>query len=525
MASQQVMQTQVKELNEELDRIKTYTSALQRQLILQERRLDVLARILGYKVFPFHLLLIEARRRMRGPWRLFLAPRGFGKSTILTIVHSVALTLWEPEVRILFGSRAKDQAKDMLSEVKGCYEVPHFCELFGDMRGPKWGEFEIVTSLRKRRRKEPTILATGADGAVTSKHFEYVKADDLVDQKNSRTEGERMRIKTFFYRTLVPCLMMVREDGRPGEFDLIGTRYNPDDIYGHVIENDPKFTGENTMQVPALYNPRTGEAMGEGEEEIRAAVSVCEELAPAYDLKSLKISMGSADFDSQFQQSVDRLKGDIFKDTWWQYYDEPPVELVRERKLKVYSGSDLAIEDDPTACEYADVVIGVDDSDLNFLIFYVLSIFHKRLTFHAQTERIASLFDLWDPIRHGVESNGYQKAQLQNVMAVHGAEVGDRCVPVRTQVDKASRGWKLSAKYEAGRVYHRRGAHGDLEKQLLGLPKAKFNDIFDALDFAITTALKFGRRKKRERPLGVIRLSGNSHRGRGGIGRMIRIRN
>jgi len=485
------------ELQLELDRLYNAKAALQRKLILEDRRLDVLARVIGYQILPFHWLLIQAKRALPGPWRMYLAPRGFGKSTILTVTDSVLLPLVQPNVRILIGSRTRDQAKDILTEVQGAFEVERFLELFGDLKGSKWGTGEATIKTRTRSFKEPTWMATGADGAVTSKHFDHVKADDLIDEKNSRAEGERERLVTFFYKTLVPALMMVRDDNTPGELDLVGTRYNPEDLFHHCEENDPKFKG-NICEVPALVNPETGEIDPEG-------VSVCEEMAPTEDLRALRVSMGSANFDSQYQQSTKRMKGSIFRDEMFQHYDEAPKALVKAKELKVWAGCDLAIGESEQGDEYADAVIGIDDRrGYDALDIYLLAIFHMHIPYDQQIARAKFIFDEWDPIRFGIESNAFQKSRLYAVYMALGERIGDRCVPVPTMKDKVTRAWKLSARYENGRIWHPRRGAQKLEDQLLAFPRGKFDDAFDALDLAVALGTVFGARRKRKNKVGLF---------------------
>jgi len=486
------------DLRRELETVYQSKAHLQRKLILEERRLDVLATVLGYVVLPFHALLIEAKRRMPGPWRLYLAPRGSGKSTIITVVDSVLQPLLDPNVRILIGSRVKDQSKDILAEIQGCFAVDRFCELFGDIRGEKWGTGEATVKTRMRQFKEPTWLAAGADGPVTSKHFDVVKADDLVDEKNSRTDGERDRMYTFFYKTLVPTLMMVRKDGTPGELDLLGTRYHPDDVYARAEEVDPKFRG-NVCEIPALVDPETGERASDG-------VSIVPELLPTEDLKCLRISMGSAHFDSQYQQSTKRLKGDIFRDDMFSYYDESPEDLIKRLELKVWSACDLAIAEEQEQDEYADAVIGVDDRDGDTnLRIYLLDLYHGRIPYLLQIGRASYIFDRWDPIRFGIEANAFQKSRLYSVYRELGSEIGDRCVPVMTLTDKVTRAWKLAARYEAGRVFHRKGSfHLELEDQLCGFPRGRFDDIFDAVDLAVTLGCVTRARRSRKRKVGLF---------------------
>ena len=504
------------DLQAELDRIMDSKTELMRKLVLEDRRIDVLARILGYDVLPFHMLLIKAKRRMRGPWRGFLAPRGFGKSTILTVVDSVGLPLWFPNVRILIGSRVKDQSKDLLSEIQGCFENERFIDLFGELRGEKWGTGEATVSTRAKKFKEPTWLAAGADGPVTSKHFDYVKADDLVDEKNSRSETERNRIHTFFYKTLVPTLIIRRPDGTAGELDLIGTRYHPDDLYSRAMDQrsgDRKFRG-NLCEIPALVDQETGELDPTG-------VSVCPEMAPDEDLKEMRVSMGSAHFDSQFQQNTDRMKGDIFKDEFFRHYDEDPHDLIERYELTVWAAQDLAVAENEQNCEYADAVIGVDDRDPASTNIYLLDRFHARIPYARQIMRVAYIFDEWDPIRFAVEANAMQKhridaayrdEELLVTLREMGIDIGGRIVPIFTLKDKVTRGWKLAARYEAGRIFHRKGIHRDVEDQLAAFPNGNLDDMFDAIDLAVTLGCVRRARKRRKRRIGVFGARGSRRR-------------
>lgn len=511
-------------LQSELDRILDSKVELQRKLVLEDRRLDVLARILGYDVLPFHLLLIRAKRAMRGPWRLYLAPRGFGKSTILTVVDCVGIPLWDADARILIASRTKEQASDLLAEIQGCYENDRFVDLFGDLRGDKWGAGAATIKTRTKRRKEPTWLAAGADGPVTSKHFTHVKADDLVDEKNSRTEGERDRIHVFFFKTLVPTFATSKQsDGSPAELDLIGTRYHPDDLYARAGGNPRQFGSGNSKlrgnvcEIPALVDLETGERNVTG-------VSVDDEIAITEDLKEMRTSMGSAHFDSQMQQNTDRMKGDIFKDEYFRHYDEDPHDLVERLELKVWAAQDLAVAEKEQNCEYADAVIGVDDRDEMAVAVYLLDRFHARIEYSRQISRVGYIFETWDPIRLGIEANALQKHRIDAVyrdvemlefVKLTGIDIKGRLTPIITHKDKVTRGWKLAARYESGRVFHRKRIHQDVEDQLASFPNGNLDDMFDALDLAVTLGCVNRARKRRKRRIGVFGSSGNvSRRGR-----------
>ena len=58
-----------------------------------------------------------------------------------------------------------------------------------------------------------------------------------------------------------------------------------------------------------------------------------------------------------------------------------------------------------------------------------------------------------------------------------------------TTKDKVTRFLRLSAKFEAGQGFLRRGATEDLVDQLLLVPDADHDDLVDALDFAVSDAM------------------------------------
>jgi len=487
-------------IDKQLDMVMCQGADVQRRLVLEDRRLDVFCRIIGFEVTPFHMGLIKildrARRKGRW-WRLWLAPRGFGKSTVLTIADCMMQAELDPNIRIMIGSRTKDQAAGILEGIKGRYKVDRYRELFGDKceRAPAWGERRVTINTRQVDYPEPTFYAAGADGAVASKHFDMIKADDLMDERNARTEGEREKIHTFVYKTMVPTLMIVRENGQPGEFDAIGTRYHPHDIYNHFETKDPNFKSA-VFLCPALIDPSTGQADPQG-------ISTCERFAPTEKLKNRRAAMGSAHFDSQMQQSTKRMQGDIFKEEYFRHYDDDPHELVERLSLKVWSACDLAIGEDTKGDEYADYVIGIDNEG-RWPKIYLLDCFHGHVPYTRQIARTAQIFAAWSPMRHGIEANAFQKSRLGSVYRELGPEIGDRCRPIMTHKDKVTRAWQLSAMYENGRILHRRTLESDLEDQLVEFPRGKYDDMMDALDLAIRLGTVVGARKRRRERVGVI---------------------
>jgi predicted phage terminase large subunit-like protein len=404
-----------------------------------------LARYLGYQVAPHHKRILDHITKHKKT--LDLAPRGHGKSTVGTVIFSIWKVLVDPNVRILIVSNTDRQAKAFLREIKANFESDKIVELFGDLQGDKWTDEEITVSNRTAVHKEASITALGASGAVTTKHFDVIIADDLVDFENARTEGQRQKLRDWYYTSLMPTL-------EPhGELHVYGTRYHPNDLYQSLIDS-----GEYSVQI---------------QRAIENGQPLWPEKFSLEKLLKIKNEMGSLIFNMQYQNDVELAKqGNIFKYEWFQFYSEPP------NNLKVYMGVDLAISQKETADYFAVCIIGVD-SENNI---YVLDIYRGRHTFSQQIAIIEKKAQQWNPIRIGVESNQYQRVMPEVLKK--------KWLPAKelfTLKDKVTRAQLRSALFEAGKVYIKPTMNEFIDELVL-FPDAEHDDLFDAFDFACEVA-------------------------------------
>lgn len=166
---------------------------------------------------------------------LDLAPRGFGKSTVGDVDYCITRILRDPNIRIMIGSKTQTQAEAFLKEVRTHFEQNEdLIRIFGDWKTSKdnvWNDREFTVNKRSIIKKEATLTALGASGAVISKHFDVIIGDDLVGLENARTEKQRSNLKEWFYSSLFPTLEP------DGEIHILGTRYNPLDLYEDLIKS------------------------------------------------------------------------------------------------------------------------------------------------------------------------------------------------------------------------------------------------------------------------------------------------
>lgn len=409
-----------------------------------------------------------------------LAPRGHGKSTIGDVDFCITKVLRNPDIRIMIGSKTQTQASAFLKEIRTHFEQNvNLIRIFGDWKKSRdnvWNDKEFTVNRRTVIKKEATVSALGASGAVVSKHFDIIIGDDLVGFENARTEAQRKVLKEWFYSSLYPTLEP------DGEIHILGTRYSPMDLYEDLIKS--KNYKVNVQQAITVKD---------GQE-----YSLWESKFSLEKLRSIREEAGLIIFNMQYQNNTELAKGKIFKYKYFKHFEEYDIDYdlnrVRVKVLdsqgvpywipvRIYMGADLAISEDETSNNdyFVLTVIGVDKNKN----VYVLDYLKERLTFNAQLNAILDYGKNKFPMveRIGVETVQYQKSLAQEIRRLSMLPV----INIQTSKDKVTRAMRRSALFENGKVWFRIGMD-DLEECLLLFPEVDHDDLFDGLDFALTVA-------------------------------------
>lgn len=411
---------------------------------------------------------------------LDLAPRGFGKSTVGDVDYCITRILREPNIRIMIGSKTQTQAEAFLKEIRTHFEQNlDLIRIFGDWKKSRdnvWNDREFTVNQRTIIKKEATVTALGASGAVISKHFDVIIGDDLVGLENARTEKQRANLKEWFYSSLFPTLEP------DGEIHILGTRYNPLDLYEDLIKS-----GSYSVNIQQAIRTVDGKEC-----------SLWEDKFTLERLKQIRADSGKIIFNMQYQNDTELAKGKIFKAQYFRYYEEYKLDydfqtakvkiknadgIEQWIKVRVYMGADLAISEreNDNNDYFVLMIIGVDP-DRNV---YVLEYVKERLSFNSQLNTIISYGRDKYPMveRVGVETVSYQKALAQELRRMSLLPI----ININTSKDKVTRAMRRSANFENGKVFFREGMD-DLEECLLLFPEVDHDDLFDGLDFAMTMA-------------------------------------
>jgi len=136
--------------------------------ILEFDRIDLLAtEVLGLAFAKHHLRMVQ--HQVRNSRSLILAARGFGKTTVCTVLRIVHMLLKDPNKRVLIASKSAGNAQDMLNEIKANLLAPQLQEMFGPQAGSQWGASSILVAGRTRTAKEPSVACVGLESAVRFK--------------------------------------------------------------------------------------------------------------------------------------------------------------------------------------------------------------------------------------------------------------------------------------------------------------------------------------------------------------------
>jgi len=448
-----------------------YASIL-REKVLIENRIDILAEeVLGYTLEKHHVQILQSQESPVNGKQMTLAFRGAGKSTVGTVARAIFEILKNPNIRILIASNTELQAQVFLREIRAHLESNEkLKEIFGDFVGPKWDSREIVVKGRTKNYRESTITCIGVGGPTASRHYDLLILDDLADEENSRTVLQRDRLWTWYMKSLIPTLLS------HGRLFILGTRWHPQDLYGSLLANN---SIEKLCIIPAINEDGS---------------SAWPDEWPIDKLLKLKSDMGVVIFETQYQMNTGAMEGKIFSYDEFYWWDEEKNPLP-EGLIKV-GGADLAISEKNTADYFACCSIGIDPKTNRK---YVLKIHRGRKRYHEQTDYMVKEILGMDLVKFGIEANAYQAAQVTEVATHVGKK---KVVPIYTLKDKTTRAMKLAAKCGNEEIYFHK-SQMLLVEELLSMPDGGHDDMFDALDIAVTTATS-GLRKRRESEPGMM---------------------
>jgi len=167
-----------------------------------EKFVDTYLGHLSYKKRPqFHRDIIGTISNLKVTRSLFIAPRGFAKSTLCSRFFPLWLAVYGKKKDIFLISATIPLAKENLRIIRNELEGNEkLVEDFGELQSAKWTEEHLALS------NGTVIRAKGQGFQIRGFRPDMIICDDLEDDSVIYSKEQRDKLENWFFRTLLPTL-------------------------------------------------------------------------------------------------------------------------------------------------------------------------------------------------------------------------------------------------------------------------------------------------------------------------------
>lgn len=299
------------------------------------------------------------------------APRGHGKSQILSFLFPLWCICYGYAKNILIVSDSADQAMQFIMAIRDELEENEMLrDVYGDLTGNKtWANAKIIT------RNRIQVVGKGAGQklrGIKYRHYrpDVIIVDDLENDESVETEAQRLKLLNWFQKALIPC----------GSINVkiiyIGTVLNYESLLNKLL-TQPEYAMWDRKRYQAVIKFSSSQLWEQWEDIMKSdkyananekALEFFKEHRKAmlrntevlwadkqkdyyYDLMLTRL-MNPEAFDSEYQNDPVSESQRIFKEDWFKYWEELP-EL-----RAVYIGVDPSLAKTSKADNSAITVLG-----------------------------------------------------------------------------------------------------------------------------------------------------------------------
>jgi predicted phage terminase large subunit-like protein len=199
----------------------------------------------------FHYDLINtALEQVRG---LVLYPAGHGKTTLVSTILPVLRICRDPDWREVIIAKNDEEADGIMAVIQTeLVDNDLLVRDFGPFKpsdpAKPWALGRMQVEKRTRRAKEATITVFGSGAkTVLGYRSDHTTCDDVVTGENSASPTQREKTRNWFDQSV--------ETGPEHEdsgLTVVGTRFDPHDLYGDLKEMLDPATGQNIWHVDEI---------------------------------------------------------------------------------------------------------------------------------------------------------------------------------------------------------------------------------------------------------------------------------
>lgn len=289
---------------------------------------------------------IILRKKHRKNYYVRAAPRGHGKSQVLSFLLPLWCLLFKYKRNILIISDTLDQARSFIAAIKTELEENELIRQdFGDLVSEeKWSQDKIITKSKVQvfgRGAGQKLRGAKAFGSIRP---DLLVIDDLENDEQTQTEQQRKKLFDWFMKALIPI-------GSPTtDYIYIGTVLHYEALLQKLLTS-PTFSMWDRKRYQAVqhfsdsplwdeweemmldeHNPNAGEDaykfyQEHREEMLDGVVALWPESSPDYylELMQLRCADSSAFASEMMNEPIDPANAEFLPDWFDYYYDLPEI--------------------------------------------------------------------------------------------------------------------------------------------------------------------------------------------------------
>lgn len=418
------------------------------------------------------------------------APRGHAKSTIITIVYTLAAILFRQRKYIVIVADTESQAALFVGQIKQIiYESKQIQDLFGlkvdQVKGGTVFEKDTATDIivQFQDMTRFRIVAKGAEQRLRGMLWDgqrpdLIVIDDLLNEELVASKDRRDKLRRWLYGSLIPCR------SERGIIRFVGTPMNLDDPLESLMpKENSKFTIVDELKT--WSKKRYG--MWRSVKYRAHNQDLTNFLWPERKSREYFLELRT-DFLEQGIPEVyacEYLCNPI--DDSIRYFRKndflPMMEEDRKKNKTFYITADLAISQKERA-DFTAIVVGGMDSNGQL---HIVQCIRERLPGDEIVATLLAMQKVYQPLAVGIEDTQISKAigpYLNRAMAESGIYMNILMLKPHRQ-DKMQRARSIQARMRAGQVKFDKHAEWwpSFEDECMSFPRARHDDVVDALSY------------------------------------------
>lgn len=389
---------------------------------------------------------------------MVLMPPRHGKSELASVRFPAWFLGRNPEKRVIATSYSARLAENFGRKVRDITADPVFPLVFGGVG--------LSGRSKAADRWETTrgggYVAAGVGGSITGMGGDLLIVDDpFKNQEDADSKNYRDKVWDWYQSTLYTRIE------KNGKIVVILTRWHEDDLAGRLLNS-----GTDKWDVVSFP------ALAEENERFRLeGEPLWPEKYGTDALERIKSAVGTRVWNALYQQRPAPDDGAVFKKSWFQTYETPPVF---DYMLQSW---DMTFSDGDASDYVVGQVWGVRGAQR-----YLVDQVRGRMDFMSAVRALCSMTDRYPQARAKYVED---KANGPAVISALKNEV-QGLIPVSPKGSKVSRAIAVTPVLEAGNVFLKKGAKfsEELMEEAAIFPAGKHDDMVDAMTQAISCTEK-----------------------------------